>query len=262
MSLHDPAHLAARLSAAANRAARSRTGEFSLEGTRLLERALRAGVELRAVLASSSFGASDREAALLAALESAQSPVVRIDDEELARLTGGRTFGAALGLATRPEPLTSAPTSGPVLVLSDVVDPGNVGALCRTACAAGASALYAVGDTDLFHPKAVRTSMGSLFKLPYRECTGDEEALDELSAAQFTTLAAVTEGGDAPWNLDPQRAPFAVFVGSEAHGLSTPSSLACAQRVTLPQRAGVDSYSVNAAAAMLLYELGRPNQPR
>ena len=253
----EPSHLRARLAAAARRSARSETNEISLEGTRLVERALRAPLKLLAVLCAETYGARDRERELLAELEAAEVPVVRCTADRLTELNGGRTFGDVLALADRPAPSLRPPERGPVLVLCDVQDAGNVGALCRTAAAGGARLVVATGETDVFHPKAIRTSMGACFKLPVLELATAEEALTALHAADFVTLAAVSRGGTPPWTNAPPAERAALVLGNEAHGLRDSVRDACRARVTLPQSEGIDSFSVNAAAAMLLYEIQR-----
>ncbi len=245
---------------AGGRAAR---GGYSIEGLRLFERALRADAPLEFAVLSERLrdDPSPRERALLSEL--ARRPTTELvfaPDTALREHIAGRTFGDCLGfvrLAPAPELATvfTEPGPGVVLVAVDAEDPGNVGALVRSAFVAGARAFCAVGLCEPHHPKAVRTSMGSLFRLPilhYRDAT---ELLAALAAAEVWSVGAVATGGVAPRELSPPHSRSALLVGSEAFGLSAELAEALDARTTIPMRVEVDSYSVTAAAASRLSEL-------
>ena len=239
---------------------RQSLGLFSIEGLRLVERALRAGAELEAVIwAESIANATDERVRALRA-ELARRPDTEqhvVADEAVARLTGGRTYGAVLALVRRPDPPSLAQCLAPrgvLLCAVDAEDPGNVGALVRTALASGAGAFIALGSTDPLHPKAVRTSMGSVFKLPLL-VRRDEELLEELRTLGVRSIGAVSRGGTPLPALPAHAGPSALFVGSEAFGLSDELVQQLDAEVTIPMATDVDSLSVNAAAAICLYEL-------
>jgi TrmH family RNA methyltransferase len=246
---------------------RRRLGRFAIEGMRVVERALRAGVAIDAVLIAAGVaeGPGARLQDLMRDLRAAGCRIELAPDAEIERLTEGRGNGPIVGLVRVPPPLDLAALPRPsargapvLLAAVDVEDPGNVGALVRTALAGGCVALAAAGISDPFHPRAVRTSMGSLFKLPILRYAGAPALLDDLARAGWTRVAAASEGGAALPDADLDRdRPVAVLLGSEAFGL--PEAIRCgADRVvTVPMAEGVDSYSVNAAAAVILYEIAR-----
>jgi TrmH family RNA methyltransferase len=143
--------------------------------------------------------------------------------------------------------LAAARAAGwPLVVLDGVQDPGNVGAICRTAAAAGAPALAVLeGGADPFGPKAVRASAGEVFRLAVAR-----GGWDELAGVRGYGAAAA---GGATWYLaDLAEAPLIAF-GSEAHGLGRDDL----ELVTIPMAPGVESLNVAAAAAVLLFEVGR-----
>jgi TrmH family RNA methyltransferase len=134
----------------------------------------------------------------------------------------------------------------PLIVLDRVQDPGNVGAICRTAAAAGAPALVVLeGSADPYGAKAVRASAGIVFRLKVA-CGGwsDLVGLDGYGAAA---------SGGAPLAEAPIESAGMIVLGSETHGLSRKDL----KLVTIPLTEGVESLNVAAAAALILFEIRR-----
>jgi RNA methyltransferase, TrmH family len=134
----------------------------------------------------------------------------------------------------------------PLVVLDRVQDPGNVGAICRTAAAAGAPAVAVLdGCADPFGAKSVRASAGNVFRLTVAHAVWDDLAgLDGYGAAA---------AGGVPLADSPIENAGMIVLGSEAHGLSR-SNL---KLVTVPLSDGVESLNVAAAAALILFEVRR-----
>src|SRR5690606_8673746 len=139
------------------------------------ERAVRAGSPpWRLIVSQRLMRQKDgRTRAVLSELEQVGRQVFAVPEAILLELADGRNSGLMFGLCVVPEQPTlqklrerAQADGAPIVVLVDVEEPGNVGALIRTALAAGAVGLVAAGSSDAYHPKAVRTSMGSVFKLP------------------------------------------------------------------------------------------------
>ena len=240
-------------------AGRAQTGLYNVEGTRLVERALRAGAELVGVVTTAVYPTqSSRHQTLLDDLAAHAVPITQIAPAAMAQLTQGRQLGDIVGLVRLPD--TAECLGGDpllLLVAVDVVDPGNVGALVRTAHALGATAVIAIGSSDPFHPKAVRTSMGSLFKMPICHFATAADFLAVCQQQQIATAATVATGGTPlpQANLPAKR--LAVLLGNEYWGLPEELLTAVTHRLTIPMSDGIDSFSVNAAAAIVLYEIKR-----
>jgi TrmH family RNA methyltransferase len=134
----------------------------------------------------------------------------------------------------------------PLVVLDRVQDPGNVGAICRTAAAAGAPALAVLsGTADPYGPKAVRASAGNVFRLKVaRASWKDLNELDGYGAAA---------AGGAPLAEAPIESAGMIVLGSEVHGLSRKDL----KLITVPLTEGVESLNVAAAAALILFEIRR-----
>ena len=245
------------------------TGLYAIEGTRLVERALRASARPESVLVAAQLAATPdpRHAALFDALRTVGCPVLVAPDAVVAELTEGRDLGKVLALLRLPPATTldallslaPPPPRPPALLLAaiDITDPGNVGALTRTAHAAGATALLVAGASDPFHPRATRTSRGSIFRLSIVAYDTAAVLLADLRRCGVAAVATSAAGGVPLPDLAWPAGPLAVLMGNEAQGLPPEVATAVDVGVTIPMAPGVDSYSVNAAAAIVLYELQR-----
>ena len=258
----------ADLRRARTRLGRERLGRFGIEGTRLHERALRAGLVVESALAAQSFAdeaaQGPRVSRLLGELARHSCDLHVVPDDVLAELTEGRRLGAIVGLVRAPGPVDLAAIAAggkasavTVLAAVDIEEPGNVGAMSRTALAAGAAAFAAAGISDPFHPKALRTSMGAPFRIPVLSYADAPALVDGLRREGFQLVAAASRGGRAPRGapFDPRRR--ALLVGREAFGLPEAILEAADLLVSIPMTGEIDSFSVNAAAAILLYEMAQ-----
>jgi TrmH family RNA methyltransferase len=149
------------------------------------------------------------------------------------------------GKGTRKNPL--------IAVLEGVEKPGNIGAVLRSADAAGVSALIlADARTDLYNPNAIRASLGTIFTLPVCEATS-EETLRWLREKDISIIAARVDGS-APYTEIDYCRPTAVVLGSEAAGLSPAWTAPDITAVRLPMLGAADSLNVSATAAVIFYE--------
>lgn len=242
---------------------RQQTGLYPIEGIRLHERALRAGLNFELTILAETLAQdnSPRIHELLAHLPPATCHLQPIPDAAMAELVNGRDLGHLISLVKIPPSpdlaeLVTAVSHPLLLVAADVVDPGNVGAMVRTGHASGITAFISLGVSDPYHPKAVRTSMGSLFKTavcPYPDAAALLPQLRQLGIE--TVGASANDGVLLPQARFSERGT-AVFMGNEYHGLPAHLLRQLDQRITIPMAVGVDSLSVNAATAVILYEVG------
>ena len=184
--------------------------------------------------------------------------VVEIGERAFDRLAyGDRADGVVLVVrspSTRLDDLV-LPDVPLVLVTEDVEKPGNVGAILRSADAAGASAVIAVGGTDLHNPNVIRASVGTVFSVPIASAP----AADAVAWLQDREIRIVASRVDATTlHVDADlTGPVALVVGSEATGLSDAWRAPEISAVRLPMLGVADSLNVSAAAAVLLYEAWR-----
>ena len=142
-----------------------------------------------------------------------------------------------------------------VLVLAGVSDPGNLGTLLRTAEAVDAAVVLTEGSVDPWSPKVVRASAGSVLRVPVATRPAPE-ALDALAAAGLALVGTRSRGGARPEALD-LRAPVALVLGGEAHGLPAEVEERIERWATLPMVGRVESLNVAVAGSVLAFEAVR-----
>jgi len=151
-------------------------------------------------------------------------------------------------LHLRPSPL--------VILAESVEKPGNLGAILRTADAAGVDGVIVnAGATDIHNPNVVRASLGTLFSVPICEAT-PEETVAHLRALGVRTVAAVPDAA-LRYTSAEMRGPVAIIMGSEAYGLSQAWREAADLLVSIPMHGAADSLNLATATALMLYEVVR-----
>ena len=171
-----------------------------------------------------------------------------------------------LGAFERPPlapPADVLAVAGRVLVLEDMSNPTNVGAVFRCAAGLGMDAvLLSPACADPLYRRSVRVSMGAVFTLPYARLTPWPAGLRLLRAAQFRVLALTPEiDAVALDRVDVVGAKAALLLGAEGPGLSVTALEQADERVRIPMARGVDSLNVAAAAAVACYVVARQHQP-
>lgn len=149
--------------------------------------------------------------------------------------------------------LEALPTSGLLLILDRLQDPGNLGTIIRTADAVGAAGLILLTPAaDFTDPKAIRASMGSIFNLPLVEHANAEIVFQHLQAGGFVPLGADAHKGDL-WTETAWPAACALVLGNEARGLSDDVQAHIHTWTHLPVHGQADSLNVSVAAGVLMY---------
>jgi TrmH family RNA methyltransferase len=148
------------------------------------------------------------------------------------------------------------------LVLDGVEKPGNIGAVLRSADAAGCHGLIAAScRTDIFNPNIIRASKGAIFTVPCAECA-TEEALAWLKKQDYVILALHPQGGKPYFRYDFSKYHWrniALVLGAEHAGLSSVWRRHADIRLTIPMLGSVDSLNIAQAATLMLYEMCRQN---
>lgn len=152
-----------------------------------------------------------------------------------------------------------SPDSGKqILVLENIQDPANLGAVLRTAEAVGVAGVVLGGNCcDAFSPKALRAGMGAAFRLPVYLRENAVDAIERLNGSGFRTFAAVPDSTAVPVTEIDFSFPAAVVVGNEGNGLTEEAKNACCARITIPMAGRAESLNAAASAAILMWEMMR-----
>ncbi len=225
---------------------RRRTGQLVLEGEHLIESALAAGLPLRRlVLAESHAGLDDWSR------RHPQVPCLILSESLMRELSSLVTPSGLMAVIDQPLPREAG--AAMVLLLEEVQDPGNLGALLRTAAAAGVElACLSPGCAEAWSPKALRGGQGAQFRLAIREGV---DLLEFVAAFPGEVWAAAPGNGPSLYELE-LGLPLAFAFGNEGAGLSG-GMLARARPFRIPMATGVESLNVAAAAAVTLFEARR-----
>lgn len=143
------------------------------------------------------------------------------------------------------------------VVLENVTDPGNMGTLIRTADAAGADGIFlSKGCVDIYNPKVIRATMGSIFHLPIYRNLNLMDLMEDFKNNNVKTLAAFLKGTSTPYKVDMTTA-CAVIIGNEANGLSDEISEMASDLVKIPMPGKAESMNAGIAGGILIYEAVR-----
>src|SRR4029079_19478157 len=238
--------------------------EIFVEGVRLAEEALSSDTVINSVLISSNFGKNTRDAQLVRALENRGSALYEVDERLLRSIADTKNSQGVLLLCRRPatsfsrfEQRDPKRARGLTIFLSRVNNPANLGAILRTAEAAGVSGvIVSRNSTDAFSPRSLRASMGSALRLSIWE----DAAFDDVTGwarehGLITTAADI--GADLDYAaIDWNRLRLLVF-GSEAEGLSSSELAEIDEQIRIPMENGVESLNLAVSCGVILFEAKR-----
>jgi TrmH family RNA methyltransferase len=237
--------------------ARSEYPDFMLlDGDHLLREAIASGIRIEAV----AFADRIDDLELMHSAERAGAEISRVSEPVLSAISPVRQPSGVVAIAVKPElSLDDVLVKSPALVvmLSDVQDPGNVGAVIRAAEGCGATGVVCSDATaDPFGWKALRGAMGSTFRLPVAARQSLAGAIAAARARRLRVFATTARNGAPLPDCDLSK-PAAVLFGSEGRGLPDSVADAADARITIPMQGPVESLNVAVAAALVLYEAAR-----
>ena len=227
---------------------RRQQGEFLCDSPKLVGEALRHGARVLAVAVSD--GVEPPEG-LDASVRCAAVP-----PDVMASISPMESPQGALFLCRLPEKKTYAPTPG-CLLLDGIQDPGNLGTILRTADAAGLDGvLLSTQCADVFSPKVLRATMGSIFRMNLRTTDDLPGELTKLREKGYSILSSQLDGTPF-YERQGVAERFALIIGNEGNGVSEQVQQTATHRVRLPMRGGAESLNAAIAAAIMMYELMR-----
>jgi TrmH family RNA methyltransferase len=233
-----------------------------IEGLRLAQEAMSSQLQIEAVILSDELAQKPKVAELMGALEAASKRFALVSEKLLESISFTKTPQGIVVLAQHPpfgeERLNLTKTNNPLfVVLHEINNPVNVGAVLRTAEAAGASGVIATLNTsDPFSPKSLRGAMGSAFRLPIWTGAGFERVASWCLQNGIKTIGADAGALLTHTEMD-WKGACALVLGPESIGLTEKELQLLDTSVMIPMHGEVESLNVSVAAGILLYEAVR-----
>ena len=236
---------------------RRESGLFVVEGRRELEHCLAAGFEVDSVFVCPSLHGLWRAKSLPG--NGADTRIFEVSPEVYEKVAyRGGTEGVIAEVRARQRRLEdlNLPENPLIVVLEAVEKPGNLGAVLRSADAAGADAVLVCDPlTDLYNPNLIRASIGAIFTVPCVACSS-EEAISWLQARGIQILTAQLQDSSLYYDCD-LKLGTALVMGTESTGLSQQWRAAATAHIRIPMLGALDSLNVSVSAAILLFEAVR-----
>lgn len=231
-------------------------GLVGIEGPILVEEALRAGLRVKTV-----FVAQGAERLLERLRVPPETEVLLLQKKLLESALATETPQPVAALVEPPEwswkhLLNQDHKKTLVIVLAGIQDPGNLGAIVRSAEAFGATGVVSLtGTVSTWNPKAVRASAGSVFRVPLLAAS-ERVCLEQLREAGVKVLAATARAAQPAAMVD-LAGPVALIIGNEGNGVDDALAAKAAANITIPCPGPVESLNAAVAASVLLYEASR-----
>lgn len=227
-----------------DRKGRRESGCFLVEGRKMVEEALKSAFDVEAVLVQEGVSFPD----------GLTMPVYELPAHVLAAVCDTKT---PQGIAAVVQMKEQSALGKHIVVLDGVQDPGNVGTIIRTADAAGLDGVLLSNQcADVFSPKVLRATMGSIFRMNLRTTDDLPGELTKLREKGYSILSSQLDGTPF-YEREKVAERFALIVGNEGNGVSEQVQQTATHRVRLPMRGGAESLNAAIAAAIMMYELMR-----
>jgi TrmH family RNA methyltransferase len=233
-----------------------------VEGLRLCEEAQRSNLTIEALIVSDELLRKERAAQAIAELSRVSKRTASVSEKLLESISFTKTPQGIVVLAERPDSseqrwAQSVGTNPLLVVLHQINNPVNVGAILRTAEAAGATGVITTQNTtDPFSPKSLRGAMGSAFRLPIWSGPSFEQVVGWCRVRGIVTACADAEATTDYTDLDWTKGT-ALFVGPESTGFTAEELMNADQKVKIPMKGLAESLNVSVAAGILLFEAAR-----
>jgi RNA methyltransferase, TrmH family len=232
---------------------RHKTGLFLVEGIREITLAAKSGIAIDHLLVNQKWN----EANLQSFIEDLDvEKNTQVQDDIFSKISYRGSVANALAICRIKTKMLNElvlPSNAVVLILESLEKPGNIGAIFRSADASGVDAIVVANpNTDILNPNIVRSSLGSLFTVPFATGSNDE-ILKWLVERKFNIVATWLEASSSHFEAD-YSGNTAIVMGSEAFGITPFWQENAHKTVKIPMRGEVDSMNVSTATAVVLYE--------
>ena len=243
---------------------RRKTGLFVVEGLRELEHCVEAGYQIDSVYHCPALHQGDRLHGMEQQLQQDDATMIEVSADVYGKIAyRGSTEGVVATVKARQLTLNDLRLSAqPLLMIVESVEkPGNLGAILRSADAAGADAVIVCDPlTDLYNPNLIRASVGAFFSVPTVACTS-ESCIAFLKAHGIRILTAQLQDSELYYDTDMRQAT-AFVMGTESTGLTQQWRQAADAHIRIPMLGRIDSLNVSVSAAILLFEAVRQRKKK
>jgi len=233
-----------------------------IEGLRLADEALRSGLKIEAVIVSDQLARKERVVPTIDALSKVSNRFASVTERLLETISYTKTPQGIVVLAHRPASnvdldAASFPEAALIVVLHEINNPVNVGAILRTAEAAGVSGVITTKHTsDPLSPKSLRGAMGSAFRLPLWTGSDYSQAIDWCQSNGISTVSSAATARHSHTEMDWTKST-ALILGPESTGLNDDEIKMTDHTVKIPMNGEVESLNVSVAAGIILFEAAR-----
>lgn len=236
---------------------RKEAGEFFLEGARLCYDAAESGIEIRQAFFTSK--ALLKYSGYIESITERCGICYEISVEVSQKLSDTENPQGVFCICKMKSDADKDRLNpdGKYLALENLQDPSNLGAVCRSAEALGLDGLIVSGGCDVYNPKALRASMGSLLRMNVISSQSLEELIGKANSLGMKTLASVPKNTATDIRKVSMSGGVICCVGNEGSGLTEEVIEKCTEQVTIPMSGRAESFNASAAAAILAWELKR-----
>ena len=231
----------------AKKSARVESGRFFAEGSQSLKVLARKQYWLEKIYVTEDFMIANKNQIA----EFNPDLIEEISPEQIQRMADANTPQGVLAICKLPSKQPSV-SGSPLVMLEQVSDPGNLGTIIRTADASGAGTIMiGEGSADVFSPKVVRSSAGSIFNVDLMQSLEMDAAIEEVQGLGYQVFAADTSGSD--FRDGDYSSKHSWLLGNEAHGLGSELRAKSNKTFSLPIAGEAESLNLSVAAGILLY---------
>jgi TrmH family RNA methyltransferase len=237
-----------------------------IEGTRLAEEAVRSGLMIEIGIFENGYGSEMGNNDLIETISGKTNEIIEVGEQLFSTISDTRSSQGIVLICKRPMAdrsvfeKTAADRSAflpLVVMLHEINNPSNLGAVIRTSEAAGATGVItSINSADVFSPRSLRGAMGSTFRMPIWAGAQLVDILDWSRSKGFSTVGASADANRSYAEVD-WTAPHLLFMGSEAHGIPTNLEGKLDRMVSIPMDGNVESLNLAVAAGIILFEARR-----
>ena len=238
---------------------RDERGEYLIEGIRFVDEAIKANAEIKSFFFSERLENANGGAELLERITASNCAIYELSDHLMDGICDTENSQGVVAILSikkcRPEDFI--PLSKKLLILESIQDPGNLGTIIRTADAAGFDGVIALsGCVDIYNPKVLRATMGSVFHIQIADHADMAETISLIKSSGLKTFAAHLKGEKSIYEAD-MSAGGVILIGNEANGLSEELASQADELVKIPMPGKAESLNASIASALFMYEMVR-----